>query len=242
VGASSSGGATSGATGSGGASGGASGGGPGGPYCPGAEPWPEGLEVCREFSDCAGTSICSRTYPQTVCAACFTPASPCSSDAECGMMICDPVTDPCVCTPGALECQPRCTEGSCDDGTRCGADGRCQAVPCDDGFACGTDERCETGSLEADEHGCVEVSCDEGYACPGGSVCEPESAGAHGCRQLHCSEANATACEVNTDCDAPTPGHGCKPRACSTDAECDCGACVLGTCAPRPGACLILPG
>jgi hypothetical protein len=38
-------------------------------------------------------------------------------------------------------------------------------------------------------------------------------------------------CPPNTDCDAAStsPNH-CKRRTCTSDRNCDCGACLQGTC------------
>jgi hypothetical protein len=89
-------------------------------------------------------------------------------------------------------------------------------------------------------HGCAPQACAQGYACPAGTTCAAGSyADSHGCSPIHCSAAHP--CPVNTDCDPAGPGEGCNIRRCTRDAQCDCGACVNGSCAPQLGVCYSPP-
>jgi hypothetical protein len=45
-------------------------------------------------------------------------------------------------------------------------------------------------------------------------------------------------CPVNTKCDSnSTALHHCAQRSCSTDTDCDCGACVQNLCEDRLFVC-----
>jgi hypothetical protein len=87
---------------------------------------------------------------------------------------------------------------------------------------------------------CVLKRCDEPGAapCAAGFECNPSASGAsaQGCVQVHCSSGMA-ACADGYDCVATAPGDGCVHRACSTDADCECGYCVNAHCEPTLGFC-----
>jgi hypothetical protein len=100
---------------------------------------------------------------------------------------------------------------------------------------------CSPARLDIDEHGCAPAKCAnsaDGYACPAGFVCGAGSgADVHGCVPLGC-ETGQFSCPKNTDCDpASTALHHCALRACTDDGDCDCGACVQGTCRERTFVC-----
>lgn len=57
---------------------------------------------------------------------------------------------------------------------------------------------------------CRPTTCEEGYTCPPGASCSPATGG-----------------DV----------HGCVLKSCTDDAQCGCGACVLGFCRSGPGRC-----
>lgn len=102
---------------------------------------------------------------------------------------------------GGFECVPACSAESCASSEVCGADGRCQALTCGAGYQCPTGSQCNQG-IGADPHGCNVPRCDETASCPEDEVCDPTSSTAD----------------------------GCAPRTCTSDADCDCGACILGQC------------
>lgn len=178
---------------------------------------------------------------------------------------------PCQCMGPGLVCAPACTSDSCGEGLVCAEDGHCVAASCAsdgyvcpegsvcdparpdyphgcapaycdvDGFTCPDDLVCDP-AREGNVHRCAPRRCDtEGYTCPSGSVCEPDSpaADAHRCRILHCSEG--VECAANFDCDADAGGSGCVQRTCSSDDECDCGACAMDRCEEQLFMCVTLP-
>jgi hypothetical protein len=52
----------------------------------------------------------------------------------------------------------------------------------------------------------------------------------NGCSPISCV-GGAYTCPSNTDCKAgSTAFHQCVRRPCTTDAACDCGACIQGLC------------
>ena len=119
-----------------------------------------------------------------------------------------------VCAPGQTD--PFYTQGTCPQD--CAGDADCHPDVCVvfNGTCAQCMAACVAGSCHlwetcaADGH-CLPTSCQAGYACPPGADCQPAS----------------------VDADA----HGCVLQACSTDAECGCGACVLGLCRTGPGRC-----
>jgi len=177
----------------------------------------------------------------------------------------------CQCMGPGLVCAPACTTDSCADGEVCAEDGHCVPASClDDGYACAEDlacapERtgdvhgcaprlCESEGFECstdmvcaperagDGHGCSPRLCDsEDYTCPEAMTCDPVSgADAHGCQYVHCNDG--AECGLNYDCDpASATAPGCVKRGCSTDTDCDCGACVFGQCEDHLYICVVLP-
>jgi hypothetical protein len=72
--------------------------------------------------------------------------------------------------------------------------------------------RCMT-SASADAHGCSDISCADGFTCPPNYDCHPSS----------------------------TAAHHCDPRACNSDGDCDCGACIQNVCRERLYVCSSSP-
>jgi hypothetical protein len=90
----------------------------------------------------------------------------------------------------------------------------------------------------ADPHGCATALCTtDGYRCPAGFSCSSGAGGdAHGCLPISC--ANGFKCSPNYDCDKASQAlHNCVQRTCAADRDCDCGACVQGSCADRLFVC-----
>ncbi|MGH7282972.1 MAG: hypothetical protein ACRELY_15720, partial [Polyangiaceae bacterium] len=66
-------------------------------------------------------------------------------------------------------------------------------------------------------------------SCPASEECDPNG----DCVARHCTHENELlACPHNFAC----RDDACERKACTTDAQCE-GACVKGSCFPRPGAC-----
>jgi hypothetical protein len=102
-------------------------------------------------------------------------------------------------------------------------------------YTCSADALCAPTRAGADPHGCSPKSCSaDGYVCPTGTGCKQASgADLHGCKILRCDQGGA-ACPVNYRCDAASTSYnGCSQLACTTDAQCDCGACVNHLCQKR---------
>ncbi|MBN2193345.1 MAG: hypothetical protein JW751_11065 [Polyangiaceae bacterium] len=229
----------SGATGGIVATGGGSSGGTGNAdVCPGVEPPDPGYPTCRSQADCQASESC-RSDPPTgagLCGACLPTLVECDSDASCGAgSVCVTNPDPCQCRGQGTLCVPACTEDSCLPTEACAADGHCVPRRCEEGFECPADQLCAPD--RGDEHGCAWAQCDLGErTCPEGFVCDPGSS-LTGCRRLLCSEG--ATCPDNHRC--PGDGDSCTRLSCTSDAECDCGACVNGTCMDRPYLCVLLP-
>jgi hypothetical protein len=212
----------------------------------------------------SGEGLCGACFPPA--AQCVSDAD-CADAAVC---VTAPKM-PCQCMGPGTVCAPACTAESCGDAEVCAASGHCVPASCtDDGYACAVGTVCDPARA-GDAHGCTPALCDgdgyacsaesvcdaaragdshhcaprqcdtEGYTCPEAMVCEPEgNVNEHGCRPLHCSEGFE--CPPNHDCNPATAvPNGCVRRSCASDAECDCGACVMEHCQDRLFMCVILP-
>ena len=82
--------------------------------------------------------------------------------------------------------------------------------------ACTGDAACGTG-FRCDANHCIAIACDAGFACADREACDPSRI------------TNATPIYDRH--------HGCFAVACTTDAICDAGACVNGTCQDGLGTC-----
>lgn len=208
--------------------------------------YPAPQHQCTVDAECGSGKVCLAQatsdccpLPSFVCAPACT-ATSCPADQQCGTSgKCEPT--PCsagfVCPSGTL-CAP----------TRAGADGHgCATMLCAEGYACPSDSRCQTSASNADYHGCVPVRCTEGYTCPSDKRCQADASNAdnHGCVFALCPDV---ACPSNHECQPSqlnSDVHGCIPKTCSTDSDCDCGACIrLGTgpkgqCAGQPYVCVV---
>ena len=201
---------------------------------------------CQTDSDCLATAspICE-SYVDT---------NPCASGG-----------------PNGTRCVPKCvdTATSCDPGMQCLASGHCQPTPCGQGypcpmyqvctpaaatadvhscspqlctggFTCAADQECSATSMLADVHGCAPKSCSNGYSCPAWWSClAGAGADPHGCTAIPCS--TSAPCGMNESCDPTLPGRGCTTRKCTSDTDCDCGACVLGYCRSSLWICITAP-
>ena len=178
---------------------------------------PLGFKSCRSNGDCDRSQQCLAPGQSIEgCGVCLNPDRECdkSSDCQAGF-ICREYAQPCTCPSDALasRCQRACVSSDCAAGTRCSdASGLCEPIPCDDGYACPAGETCGADAGTPDEHGCVAISCGDGFECPDNTRCTPNA-----------SE------------------HGCVAVPCALDTDCDCGACVNGSCASGPGQCVTTP-
>lgn len=208
------------------------------PMCPGA-PFPSGYPACRTQRDCPGASVC-QLDGVTGCGACNPTPYLCQTDANCmNNTVChwQAIFTPCPCSgqplpPYAKTCAPRC--GTCAAGFTCNAsNGHCEPVSCTAGYACSAGLACVPSRMGADMHGCATALCtSDGYQCPSAFRCQAgASADVHGCSDISCMDGFT--CPKNFDCDPSSQElHHCKRRACTSDADCDCGACI-GTCQDR---------
>lgn len=205
---------------------------------------------CRTPADCMNGAECL-SEPLSgagLCGACFPTYRACGTDEQCGdgfICLSEPA-DPCQCMGGNTVCVAACTSTSCGEGQVCREDGHCTAASCvEDGHACPDDHICDPERAGADAHGCASRLCDlDAYACPDMTVCDDGEwddvgyfSDAHGCRPLTCAEGFE--CPPNKECNPEGPG--CVFMGCTTDTDCDCGACVFGACASRPNICLVKP-
>ena len=141
-------------------------------------------------------------------------------------------------------CAPtKCTEGyACPADTRCG-DGAynhgCVPLSCTDGYICPAGTHCGPDAGRVDNHGCTPTQCTDGYTCPGNLACLPTASRPddHGCAAVTCT---GVSCPVNQTCQL-TYGvsAACVAKSCTTDSDCDCGACVAKYCAPRLSICVV---
>ena len=177
-----------------------------------------------------------------------------------GVRVCEPyVLNTCCGMLPGTQCLPKCTGTSCGADSTCMASGHCQPTLCGQGYTCASDESCKAGAdAGADVHGCVPKACTDGFACAADQECNAAAAGAdtHGCAPLPCSKgyacptywqcgagsgadahgctpipcSSSAPCGVNESCDPTQPGRGCVDRKCTSDSDCDCGACVENYC------------
>jgi hypothetical protein len=180
-------------------------------------------------------------------------------------------TSPCLCNGASngTRCVPKCPGNACDADSQCSATGHCLPTPCSQGYTCPSDLACKPGDASADVHGCGTKLCTEGFTCAADQTCDqsapqadvhrcapaPCSSGyacptgwrcaagtgsdAHGCTPIPCSMG--APCGVNESCDPTRPGRGCVVRNCVRDNDCDCGACVNGSCEPSLWICVTAP-
>jgi len=116
---------------------------------------------------------------------------------------------------------------------RCNATSRCELIPCTEGHDCGPMALCAPGRPGAYPNGCVVKSCKlDGFVCAAGMECLASGGDLHGCGPLRCDHGGAR-CPVNSVCDPAAGGQGCRPKSCTRDGDCDCGACIEGSCYAR---------
>lgn len=207
--------------------------------CPGSAPPPTGYRTCRTVADCPnqiGGYVCQHD-PVGGCGI-GPPPPACYSDGNCTNGQVCLVVAPVGCSGASNHCVPPCTSTSCSTDEVCGTNGHCQPKPCTAGYACPGGTVCGPSRTGADGHGCAPASCStDGYACPADYACTPSpTADAHGCSDVSCTKGFT--CPENFDCNpASTALHQCDRRRCTTDANCDCGACIQGACEDRLFVC-----
>ncbi len=146
---------------------------------------------------------------------------------------------------------PDPTATTCTDDTACDSIGACYPP----GTSCCPVNMMAPRDCESDTD-CADGEVCEEYiptaACTGGigSECRPDCRmGGRDCTDGTCDDTGHCVplacpddwtCDENSDCDSAAAGadmHGCVIRSCSSASECDCGACVNGTCVSGPGTC-----
>ena len=111
------------------------------------------------------------------------------------------------------------------------ASGACP-MECDVDAECGTGSICQPlngGSCSQCRSACMATTCGPWEACGADGHCRPADCGTDG-----------YACPPGSSCGltgTPADLHGCSIVGCTSDADCGCGACVLGACALGPGRC-----
>jgi hypothetical protein len=188
------------------------------PFCPGFEA--DQLDLCESDADCGDDRQCYYENAPSGCTlGCAGPMDECSAAAPCpGDLLCvgtpaAEITSPCACGGGTYCKAPCGSDDDCAAGMSCQADGRCEPTPCDDGYDCYVSQVCDPTAPQADEHGC---------------------------RFLHCTEAEHPGCGTNLVCDPAAPNvTGCVRQSCTIGADCECGACSPhgNECVQRPGFC-----
>ena len=178
-------------------------------YCPGVQAWPAGSKTCVTDDDCGRDGAC---YPQGVP----------DYSGMCGM------------APRMVEECSR--DKDCGKGKYCDhmvnehhgceevIESKCQT-------SC-TKDSCKAGEVCRPSGRCEILQCTEGYACEHGWTCDKGgmSHDPHGCRVPGCA---VTGCGPDLQCN----GEYCVPKKCRKTSDCDCGACMQGECAGRPGVC-----
>jgi hypothetical protein len=203
--------------------------------CPGAAP-PNTFIPCRQQQDC-GDGICEDPHFISYGCAGSAPINECAQDSDCADgKLCLTQHAPCE---AQMICVARCGTGSCAAGEQCGTDGKCTPAPCGAGYTCTSAQVCRPAAAGADSHGCSAASCSrDGFGCPAGSQCTSSiGMDSHGCNVPRCDQG--ATCDRNSRCNpASRNPDGCVPLTCKRDSDCDCGACVMGTCAPQPFVCV----
>ncbi len=178
-------------------------------YCPGVEPWPAGSKTCITDDDCGRDGAC---YPQGVP----------NYSGMCG-----------VAPRMVRECEgdKDCGKGKYCDPTVNEHHGCAEVIESKCMKSC-TKDSCKPGEVCRPSGRCEALQCTEGYACTKGWTCDKAgySHDAHGCRTPGCA---VTGCGPDMQC----AGDYCVPRTCTKQSDCDCGACMEGQCAGRPGVC-----
>ncbi|HOU53488.1 MAG TPA: hypothetical protein PLQ97_06125 [Myxococcota bacterium] len=151
---------------------------------PDAPPLPEGR--CRNREDCLepmGSCLPPGASPS--CGICFRVEHPCGNDADCldvpETPICAPSQRPCLCEPGALECQPRCDDPAspipCDPvSEQCDPEtGHCAPRICRGPKDCPVNHRCPIQDApQCQRLGChADQDCDVGFCVVGQCHAEP---------------------------------------------------------------------
>jgi hypothetical protein len=209
--------------------------------CAGVAAIPSDQHACRTSAECpANFGTCQETFFTNACPACA--PTVCAGDADCGAgMTCVAIPNrKCPC-PESKVCVAKCSGTACQPGDVCDPQGRCAAQQCTDGYVCRADLICAPTRLYGDGHGCNSKTCDgDGVACADGFTCTP---GANGgvCTAVSCV-GGGFKCPMNTECTPnATEPHQCVRRACTSDAGCDCGACIAGRCQDRLFVCSQTP-
>jgi len=150
---------------------------------PDVPPLPEGR--CRQPEDCRDPmAFCLAPGSPPTCGICFRVEEPCANDADCLAdplaPVCGPSRRPCLCEPGAMECQPRCDDPTfplpcapvteqCDPAT-----GHCEPRICQGPEDCPVNHRCPV----MDAPRCQRLSCGKDGDCDVGfcvlGLCHPE--------------------------------------------------------------------
>lgn len=163
----------------------------------------------RHRSACIPTAWAPETRVSSEVISAFVTA--CNADEDCASpLVCGPDHD------GVSRCHADCTRedvAAACTGIRSCIDDVCTPRRCDREGAveCGPGFRCDPSSSERDAVGCVALRCGDELTCWVSEDCRPDTEGA-------------------------SP-QGCVARKCARDADCDCGYCVVGTCAPQLGYC-----
>ncbi len=190
-----------------------------GPFDAGPIPQCEGLPppemICATDSECNEAGFARCQIP-TVVGEC----------PRCGFIMDDCMVDE--------DCLPR------DAGPELDAmfpDASEDAGPVDDA---GRDGGMDAGMADVGPVPLVCVTYDRGCACPR-RVCEPRCIGPT-CPTARC-DTDGYVCPNNSVCmptATVTDDHGCAPKRCTTNADCDCGWCAPGgLCANGAGTCVI---